>query len=480
MTNPPPPHIPALRLGEPYTSLDTVEVADHRTGAELVSVSQVNAGIIRRDARKAGEARAALASKTCAELIDICAGAADLFMTADLPLGENTTQSPDDYIAQLSATSGLPHALVRKNMDKIRHVLAEMGTILRGLTRGLDLSAIDAGYGEQAGAAVSYFATTDALGVVLPSNSPGVNSIWLPAIPLKVPVMLKPGREEPWTPLRIIHSLIAAGCPPQAFGFYPTTHEGAQAILTGCGRGIIFGDDKTLARYADDPNIECHGTGRSKIILGHDKADRWADYLDVMVDSVAANSGRSCINASTIITPRHGRAIAEALADRLVAIGPTDADDEAARLAAFANPRFAAFMHDAIEEHLNTPGAQDLTATRRDRPRRVTHRGSTYLLPTVVYCESFDHPLANTEFLFPFVAVVELPQERVLEQIGPSLVVTAITDDADFIHACLGCADIDRLNLGAAPTTAIQWDQPHEGNLFEFLYRRRAIQRVPG
>ena len=37
---------------------------------------------------------------------------------------------------------------------------------------------------------------------------------------------------------------------------------------------------------------------------------------------------------------------------------------------------------------------------------------------------------------------------------------------------------IERLNLGPLPTSRVQWDQPHEGNLFEFLYRRRAIQRA--
>ena len=36
--------------------------------------------------------------------------------------------------------------------------------------------------------------------------------------------------------------------------------------------------------------------------------------------------------------------------------------------------------------------------------------------------------------------------------------------------------DIERLNIGPFPTNRVQWEQPHEGNLFEFLYRRRAIQ----
>ena len=44
--------LPALRGGREYTSLDTVELRDHRLGpdsAPVASVSQVNAGMIRRD-----------------------------------------------------------------------------------------------------------------------------------------------------------------------------------------------------------------------------------------------------------------------------------------------------------------------------------------------------------------------------------------------------------------------------------------------
>ena len=37
---------------------------------------------------------------------------------------------------------------------------------------------------------------------------------------------------------------------------------------------------------------------------------------------------------------------------------------------------------------------------------------------------------------------------------------------------------VARLNFGPLSTTQIGWDQPHEGNLFEHLYARRAIQRL--
>src|SRR3954466_16172068 len=116
------PHLPALRRGKPYQSLDSVEVVNHRTGQPLARVSQVNAGIIRKDLSRIGEARAALKRHTVEELIEISSKAGHHFLTGDLPLGDGGhRQSPDEYVRTLSSTSGLPHVMVRRNMQKINH-----------------------------------------------------------------------------------------------------------------------------------------------------------------------------------------------------------------------------------------------------------------------------------------------------------------------------------------------------------------------
>jgi hypothetical protein len=82
--------------------------------------------------------------------------------------------------------------------------------------------------------------------------------------------------------------------------------------------------------------------------------------------------------------------------------------------------------------------------------------------------------------MFPFTSVVEVPQADMLGAIGPSLVVSAITHDAAFSADLLRAHEISRLNLGPLPTSRVEWDQPHEGNLFEFLYERRALSRASG
>jgi acyl-CoA reductase-like NAD-dependent aldehyde dehydrogenase len=473
------PHIPAFRRGRAYESLDKVDLMDHRTGKPLASISQVNAGIVRKDLQRISESRAALKKFTTEQLIEISAKAGELFLKGTLPLGDKGhMQTAQQYLETLSATSGLPHVMVRRNMAKVHHALTNMRVILNGLTRGLDLSILDKGYGEQFGTPVSYYPTTQALGLVMPSNSPAVNSLWLPAIALKMPVIIKPGREEPWTPLRLIQAFIAAGCPAEAFGFYPTDHEGAAEILKSCGRALIFGDKNTTDRYAGNPAIQIHGPGFSKILIGEDEIERWPEFIDVIAASISDNGGRSCINASGVVVPKYGAEIAEALAKKLGPVTPLPATDENARLSGFANAKMAEYIDGAIEQDLKTSGASDVTAKHRNGPRKVHFEGGIYLRPTVVLCDSFAHPLANREFLCPYASVVQVPQAEMLKQIGPSLVVTAITKDAAFTEQLLDSPLIERLNLGPISTMKISWEQPHEGNMFEFLYKRRSIERA--
>ena len=69
----------------------------------------------------------------------------------------------------------------------------------------------------------------------------------------------------------------------------------------------------------------------------------------------------------------------------------------------------------------------------------------------------------------------EVPQKDMLQAIGPTLVVTAITKDQNFKNQLLASSNVERLNIGPISTMKISWDQPHEGNMFEFLYKRRSI-----
>ena len=97
-------------------------------------------------------------------------------------------------------------------------------------------------------------------------------------------------------------------------------------------------------------------------------------------------------------------------------------------------------------------------------------------LPTIVHADSPDAAVAKKEFMFPFATVVECPESKMLETMGQTLVCTAITDNEALRGRLLDAVHIDRLNLGPVPTSQLNWRQPHEGNIVEFLFRARAFQ----
>jgi acyl-CoA reductase-like NAD-dependent aldehyde dehydrogenase len=467
-------HIPVFRWGEPYKSLDVDKVVHFQTGEPLAEVSRANGGLIERDMRHARRARAVLREFSIADLVQKAKKAADLYMEAVLPL-EDGTQSPDQFVRMQSATTGLPEHMCRANMKKNHFVLSQMDKILDALTRGLDPNILSRGHGmEQRGIPVSYQAQTPVLGLVLPSNSPGVHTLWMPVIPMQIGLVLKPGPQEPWTPYRMVQAFIEAGIPKQAFAIYPGLGDVGAAVLATCPRSLIFGGTATVEQYKGNPRVQAHGPGFSKILIGDDEADNWRKYLDVMVDSVLINSGRSCISCSGVWVSRHAKEIAEALAERLGPVAPLPPDDPKSALAAFTVAGQAGAIWADIEKDLQAPGVHHLTARFGDR--LVKNERYDYLRPTVVFCESAEPAVARKEYMFPFVSVVQCPQEQMLEAIGPTLVCSAITGDRKFQRDLLDATHIDRLNIGPIPTIQLNWLQPHEGNIVDFLFRARAFQ----
>ncbi|MCH2127643.1 MAG: aldehyde dehydrogenase family protein [Pirellulaceae bacterium] len=467
-------NIPVLRWGQPYDSLETEDVFHFATGESIARVSQSGGGIIQRDMRKAARAREVLREIGPAELIERIGRAADLYVQGQLPIGDGT-QTPEEFVHAQSASTGLPEHMCRANMQKNAFVLEHMGEILDALTRGLHLDILARGFGmEDRGVVVSYQAQAPVLGAVLPSNSPGVHTLWLPVIPLQLGLVLKPGPQEPWTPYRVASAFCEAGIPPETIAIYPGGPEAGAAVLAGCDRSMIFGGTPTVEQYQGNPCVQAHGPGFSKILLGDDVVDDWEQYVDLMAESIFINSGRSCINCSGVWASRHTEEIAQALAERLGPVEVKPPQDPEAGLAAFTVPAMAQGVWEMIQNDLDEDGVTDVTAPFGER--LVEQERCAYLKPMIVHCTSPDVAVAKKEYMFPFATVVQCPQEEMLNKIGPTLVGSGITRDARFIEQLSNAVHIDRLNIGAIPTSRLNWKQPHEGNIIEFLFRSRAYQ----
>src|SRR6476660_5411653 len=357
--------LPVLRWGQPYTSMDVDDVVHFQTGEPIAKVSRANGGMIQRDMRRAQRAREVLREISIDDLIARVGKAGELYATAELPMGDGA-QTPDQFVHAQSASTGLPERLCRANMKKNMFVLTEMRRILTSLTRGLDLDVLTRGFGDERGVPISYQAQSPVLGLVLPSNSPGVHTLWLPIIPLQIGLVLKPGPQEPWTPFRMAEAFFQAGVPREAISVYPGEADVGAAVLASCERSLVFGGQPTVDRYRGNPKVQAHGPGFSKILLGDDVVDQWETYLDLMVESVFGNSGRGCINASGVWASRRTREIADAIAQRLAAVRPLPPDHPDSSLAAFTVPGVADAISKEIDRDIQAPGVSVVTAKYRD------------------------------------------------------------------------------------------------------------------
>jgi hypothetical protein len=147
-------------------------------------------------------------------------------------------------------------------------------------------------------------------------------------------------------------------------------------------------------------------------------------------------------------------------------------------LAAFTVPGQAPAISGDIDAALNEAGVEEMTASHHADGRLVSRERCDYLRPTVVFCPSPDVAMAKKEYMFPFVTVVECEQKNMIGSIGSTLVATALTNDPSFEQDLLDARNIDRLNVGPIPTIKLNWLQPHEGNIVDFLFRPRAFQKA--
>lgn len=468
-------HIPILRHGRPYESLEK-ESIESFDGRALAEVSIANPGLIEWDAGLVPSSAEALREKSTREILNACSRAAEIFLHDALPLDpDGPPQSAEDYVAHVSATTGLPQAFCRIHMQRLHGALTHLEQSLYGLTRGLTPEDLDRGRATIDGFAMRHVHKSDCLAAVLPSNAPGVNALWFPALGLRTPVAIRPGHADPWTPLRLIAALVKAGLPPETFSFYPSGHAGGHALVRSRSAAMVFGGSETVALYGDRASVELHGSGQSKLIFGPDQCGAWEQHLDLIEQSVLYNGGRSCINASTIVVTEGAKELADLLARRWATIEPAALDDGNAQLAGFVDPDVAESLNDALDTALNEAGARDVSTEIRGESRLVRAHGLSFLLPTVLHCEILYHPLTQVERPFPMVSVVEVPASQIKDWLSYSLSVTVVSEDPDLLEALTRSERIGNLHLGDIPTTHKDWGQPHEGNLFELLMRRSAL-----
>ncbi|MEV7194566.1 aldehyde dehydrogenase family protein [Streptomyces sp. NPDC093510] len=373
-----------------------------------------------------------------------------------------------EYQHTVSVATGIPITVVRGATDDIAraaeliHLSVENARPAGAVASWRDPRARD-------GAAV-WTRRGEVFAVHAAGNHPAVHQGWFDALALGYRVAVRPSRREPFTPHRLVTALREAGFGDEGIALLPTDHHVAGDILRHADLGMVYGGADVVSKYAGDRRVLPQGPGRSKMLITAET--EWEPILDTIVQSISGGGGVGCVNATGILVEGDPSPVAAAIAERLAALPSLPATDERAVLPVM--PVEPARRWDA---HLRQRAAGTKAWLGGDGIVDELGDGSAVLRPAV---HQLDSPFAEqlgTELNFPCAWVAPWDRDAGIRPLRDTLVLTAVTTDADLIDELVAEPTIANLYVGDHPTPWMEHGLPHDGYLAEFLMRTKTFRR---
>lgn len=411
------------------------------------------------------------------QVIEIMQEAGNIFKKQSLGPGN---MSFEEYAENVSKSTGLPIKNVRRSADIIQNSFKEIRSSLAAQSPMGDIKALDKGYytistGQKAG----YVRKGENLGILAPGNHPSVISLALISYASKYPIAISPSDKEPFTPARVVKALYKAGSPENTIYMLPGDREVGSKIVEDSDRAIGFGGNTLKSKYSDRSDIKVHGPGNSKIFVDKGFEDDEAVYR-MMEEAMMRDGGRGCINMSHILTTGNAEEIADKMASKVIdnqILMPTSED---AVIPASPSPKRAKNINQLIQQDLTSSNAKDISRKLRDNKERLVQKnGATFLRPTVLLLEENAVTEGNRlfkEYPFQYCTVTEISEDKLDDKLSDTLTLSMFTNDEEKIEAALRDPSIEKVYASQVTTCDIDLNEPHEGYLLDFLFKKKAFR----
>lgn len=448
--------VPALIMGEKKYSLDRKPLYDYR-GAEMAEICQMPGIAINKIIN---DQRSSYKCIPVGRLVSVIKNAGEILATEILD-GE----SFKEYVAKVTRSTGLPSGVAARGLDQLAGLMSGIDRILEKEVPEHEINILDSGMVSNRWGSLAAAPFGKLIGVIAPSNHPTVHISWITALAMKYSVVVKPGRDDPFTPYRVIHSLLKAGLDRELVSMLPAQQEYTDIIVNGCDRVIFYGTQKAMELFKSNRIIP-RGPGNSKIyadLKGGFPEDR---ALDISMQSVMHDGGRRCTNASSIVVNGDAERFAYKLAE-MMECDLRDPKDEKAVVGCFKSLEAATRYDEYIEQNIGSD--RDISSEISKKTRLRQAEGLAFLCPTVVYCKSENSLLYGKELPFQFVTVIKADGD-IRKLLTGSLAVSLLTSSGDIIRNCVGDPDIGKIIINSSTYASVIGDI-HDGFLFNRLYR---------
>jgi acyl-CoA reductase-like NAD-dependent aldehyde dehydrogenase len=384
-------------------------------------------------------------------------------------------ESPQDYCLHVAQVSGTPIAVIQRSLTEMSRSMQELAGELefqqpRGATTSLTpLRAMDA--------PALWLPRGKTLAVIAAGNHPMIHVSWLQALAFGYHVAIRPGRRDPFTPLRLIRSLLTAGLAPGHLAFLPGTHHAVECLIDAADFALVYGDESVVNRYAQKKNVLLRGPGHSKLLIEKTRNLEDAGDIDMLVQAVAADGGVRCTNTSALLIGENTADIAHRLADRLSRLPVLPVTEPAACLPVMPREQ-ARNIRTFLDRRLE--GAIDLCCVSSSTEAIVDlDDGAAVLKPAVLLCQTSCHPFFGCELPFPCVWIAPWSAQDGVVPLRNSLVVTMLTNDELLVRDALNERSIRKVCWGPISPCFSASGVPHDGYIGQFLMEAKGFVHSP-
>lgn len=463
--------IPAYINGACYTSIEdqTIIAID---GRELGKLSQVPLIKTHEITARAADTFYGMRNIPSRRIIAGFKRVAALLREENWRFADLTRES---YYRVVSAATGFPKASMPGEVEEIATILDNIESIIRVQLPGNIEQTLDYNRFDVPGNQVGYYPAGKNLLVKIPGNVPSIVSYWLVPLALKIPVILIPPPEEPFTHWLLWQAIHFADPELSRYlQFLPCQHAVWSALLSKVERIMLPESSQheivNNSLLRTKTHIIHHG--RSKLLIVGD----WTEAgVGTAYRRMLWNHGRTCTGLTSVILSADADGFCWRLAQRIAATFPAGIEQNLGSLPLFPTLK-AHTINDSIEKYMAEGMAEDITAVVGARPRLLEQENYAMFLPTVIWVKQPDCGIFGLELPFPFVTVTSATCENDLLRLArDSLIVSVMGDCETFLEKICFEGSINKVFSGAFVERGYNYLDPHEGYMADFLYTKKAV-----
>lgn len=378
----------------------------------------------------------------------------------------------NEHIKNVHTVTGLPLETISKSMLKLADEFINLPKeILEEVPNGSGFIESKVGINRSK---VYWVPKGKILSVIAPGNNPLVHRSWLEALASGYKIIIRPSNRDPFTPYRLIKSLLLAGLSEDMIAFIPGEHDITDAIVEAGDYSLIFGNNILVDKYKKLNNTILRGPGYSKLYL--DSTSQLSDDVveNIIVKDVLKDGGAKCSNLSGIIYNSVKKFPVESAINKIINEDSCGWLDKQGKLPLFSL-NTANNLYKFLKQ-LKQTGLENIRFSNLDDVIIDLGDGICSIRPIVFKLSNLTEKFKNYELPFPTFWAYEINDDDIdMDFLKNTLYLDLISENKMLKYKCLIEPSIKKIVTHFNECSILNSNLPHDGYMLEKLFFAKAI-----